>query len=385
VKNQHAPWGDPLFFENPGDEVFFGEVYRQILQESWLPDGAEEWSVLGKSRRGHRPTQRGVTSPNLSPDQETVRRYFVNCVSGWRDLPWELPASPYCDNRNDRKHWYEQKQAHGVMCSYYDLFMRNCLRVSIDTGCPPPTAYKLKINADLSSVTCLTHYPISSPNLCGHLSLQDGPGSFSELTGWLSPSTGTEGFLCFSDANGSLGSVPYFFDPHIFSFQYDPTNPHEIDPNLPSGLSIFILGGMPPFTWSVSGIEGQSGFSFLSETTQSRSNLLTTSSACGSAEITVLDSCAHTVTGFIRCTAGNWVLASPEPECQSRCGNPPWTVVYVDCSVISRWKLWKCIPPAANCWCGTGPSSIGPCGSYCGAYYYTEGSLGQFECQEWRC
>jgi len=301
-------------FENPGDELFFGEVYRQILQEAWLPEGSEDWYVVGQARRATRPTQQGVTSPNLTPDQEFVRRWFQSCASAWRELPWEFAPDRYCDNRWDRKYWKVLKDSKGVMCSYYDLYMRNCLAYAFDNACLPPSNYLLLINADLSAVACNAYYPISCPNLCGHLSLYEGPGSFSELTGWLSPKCGTEGDLCFIDENGSLGPIHYIFAPEYWCdpFTWPDTNPIGISQS--QTKDIVIEGGVPPFTWQISG----SGFTLdRYQTTDMTNKIIASGSACGPATITVTDSCFNQLIEYVLCDVGRW---SCRDGCEWVCG-----------------------------------------------------------------
>ncbi|MBA7703321.1 hypothetical protein ES703_112103 [subsurface metagenome] len=124
--------------ENPGDELYFGEVYRRVLQESWLPDGAVDWERLGKSTRGWRPTQRGLEVPQVSPSQAIVRQCFSLCAASIRDLPWQFPPGRTCDNRLGRRYWSDEKEEKGLTCSYYDLYMRSCMRSCLDTGCLPP-------------------------------------------------------------------------------------------------------------------------------------------------------------------------------------------------------------------------------------------------------
>ncbi len=70
--------------------------------------------------------------------------------------------------------------------------------------------------------------------------------------------------------------------------------------------TVSVTGGTPPFTWSVSG----NGFDLETEspqTTQSRSNVLSTTSACGPGSITVVDSCYNDVTGIVRAESGKWL------------------------------------------------------------------------------
>lgn len=298
-------------FENPGDELYFGEVYRQILQEAWLPAGGVDWQRLGKSRRGRRPTQRGIYAASPTESQSVIRQWFSKCAAAWRLLPWDIDPPLDCDNRNPKKYWKDEKDRRGVQCSYYDLYMRYCLRYSLDHGCIPPANYLLTIEPELIDVTCNTLYPLVFPNSCGSISMVSGDGEFIPPTDWLSPKCGDEGDLCFKDANGSLGFIPYTFLPshRCTEYTWPPSNPDEMDPD--SSVNISILGGVPPFHWIVSGTH----FSLGSSHTQERDNTLNASSdSCGSATILVIDSCDNEVTGFVRSTVGQWVLKSTD-EC----------------------------------------------------------------------
>lgn len=291
--------------DNPGSEVYFGEVYRWVLQEAWLPDGASEWSIVGKSRRGSRPTQRGITGPHVSPDQETVRRWFSECATAWRALPWEIPPGASCDNRHGKKWWMEEKARRGLMCSYYDLFIRYCLRFSLDFGCIPPADYLLSVEPVLTDIECNKVYNLSFPNKCGEISMVSGEGEFVSPSDWVSPKCGSEGVLCFKDANGSFGSTTYKFSAlyTCIEFIWPDVNPIEIDPDV--SKPVYVSGGVPPYHWEVLG----TGFSVAQEWTDNPFNSLYASpSACGTAHITVTDICGNVVTGHVLCSAGDWVL-----------------------------------------------------------------------------
>jgi len=90
-------------------------------------------------------------------------------------------------------------------------------------------------------------------------------------------------------------------------FQYDPNNPDEIDRN--SSVTISVIGGTSPYTWSVSG----TGFSIPSSTTDRTNALSANNLACGSAAITVTDNCGDSCTGYVRCTAASrWAIKTSE-------------------------------------------------------------------------
>ncbi|MBA7492390.1 hypothetical protein ES702_02940 [subsurface metagenome] len=313
--------------ENPGDELYFGEVYRQVLQEAWLPKGAVDWSRLGKSRRGWRPTQRGLYPNSPTEDQAVIRQCFSNCAAAWRALPWELPPSPFCDNRNDKKYWKDEKDRRGVMCSYYDLYMRNCLRFCLDTGCLPPANYLLSVQPELKGVECNKVYDLNFSNKCGDISFVSGVGEFISPNEWLSPTFSTSGYLCFKDANGSYGSTTFSFDPYISLIEYDPANPETIGPSGQVDLSV--LEGSGPFTWLVSG----TGFWFdaaytLKEihTPDRSATLYADHTACGAALLTITDNCGNVVTAYLRSTAGEWVIIHGFGVCGCDTGPPQETI-----------------------------------------------------------
>jgi len=63
---------------------------------------------------------------------------------------------------------------------------------------------------------------------------------------------------------GNYEYTPEWFPP----LQYDPANPQTIQRN--QSVAISVIGGIPPYTWSVSG----TGFTLASETTWGLSNTL---------------------------------------------------------------------------------------------------------------
>jgi hypothetical protein len=80
-------------------------------------------------------------------------------------------------------------------------------------------------------------------------------------------------------------------------------NEETIDPD--DQIALSVTGGRGPYEWSVEG----AGFSLGASETGDGVNLLNSGeTACGSAAITVSDACGFEVTGYVRCTAGQWVL-----------------------------------------------------------------------------
>lgn len=84
-------------------------------------------------------------------------------------------------------------------------------------------------------------------------------------------------------------------------FKWDPNNPETLTRN--SSVTISITGGIPPYTWEVSG----TGFTMEENQTMGLSNtLIADGTACGSATITVTDAFDALITGYVRCTTGQW-------------------------------------------------------------------------------
>ena len=80
----------------------------------------------------------------------------------------------------------------------------------------------------------------------------------------------------------------------------------------PDGTAyVAVNDGCPPFSWSVSGTD----FYMLGSDRDGRGNsLIAGASACGTATITVTDSCGGSVTEYVRCSDGVWDI------CQSTSG-----------------------------------------------------------------
>jgi RHS repeat-associated protein len=84
-------------------------------------------------------------------------------------------------------------------------------------------------------------------------------------------------------------------------FEYNPSNPYEIDPS--SSISLNVIGGCSPYIWSVSG----TGFTFeKTGETGPNNKLYADETACGPAEISVIDCDGNPVNGVVRCSAGYW-------------------------------------------------------------------------------
>jgi hypothetical protein len=86
---------------------------------------------------------------------------------------------------------------------------------------------------------------------------------------------------------------------------YDTVNSAEtIDRN--GSAALVVIGNNDPFTWSVSG----TGFTLETEgeATGPTNTLYADGTACGTATITVTGCDGQAVTGYVRCTTGQWVI-----------------------------------------------------------------------------
>jgi hypothetical protein len=119
---------------------------------------------------------------------------------------------------------------------------------------------------------------------------------------------------CFQGFSTIPGSVKY-------AFKWDPTNPEEVNPN--SNVEIKVIGGKSPYFWSVN---EENGFSLEhGETSGLYNTLHADSSACGAAEIVVTDDLGEIVTGYVRCTTGQWVwVCSGDDSRWSSCWPNPY-------------------------------------------------------------
>lgn len=253
MKNQAGPWGEPLFFENPDEAVRFGEVYREFMQDAWKPAGEPEWYRTGKKPHGNLPAQQGIDNPNLTEDQRLLRIYFRDCVYAWHDLPIDDAGIGDCDARHSKEWWYKNKIEHGALCSYFDLFMRSCLRHQFDQGSLPSDCYYLELEADLSHADINTYYEIRCFNAVGVLDLIDGQGTYDPTTGWLPPVDCGSGVLCFQDANGAKGWIAWSTYPGFIPLFFDADMTEEtIDPG--GNIMLHVLGGLGPFAFETDSV-----------------------------------------------------------------------------------------------------------------------------------
>lgn len=99
------------------------------------------------------------------------------------------------------------------------------------------------------------------------------------------------------------------------SLTWDPENPETINQN--DEISVSVIGGLSPFTWSITGEDVE----LSSPTTSGRTNTLSSGpTACGAFNITVTDSVGNTCSGVVRCTQGSWVQCY-DFHCINKCSD----------------------------------------------------------------
>lgn len=101
-------------------------------------------------------------------------------------------------------------------------------------------------------------------------------------------------------------------DPETLTYPGIGTNPAVV--NQGSTDTVYITGGCPPFSWSVSGVQGQTGFTInggsSAQTTGRSATFGVGGSTRGTAEISITDVCGTNVVGYVRSNAGVWVNLS---------------------------------------------------------------------------
>ena len=190
-----------------------------------------------------------------------------------------------------------------------------------------------------------------------------GSGIWTAYQGWRVDNS----VLSYLDAETATPTIPEEYTPlPAPDFQYDPSNPDEIARN--SSISLNVVGGCSPFTWSVSGV----GFTLDNAIITGLTNILNADgTACGSAAITVTGSNGTVVTGYVRCTIGTlnfiescgsstgscsvWVgkylfYATPQFECDL-----PENCPYTYCAGLVGAPCSQIVPELDDInWCNTG-------------------------------
>jgi len=146
--------------------------------------------------------------------------------------------------------------------------------------------------------------------------------------------------------------------PFSYGFGYVPPDPPTIDRN--TSKTISVIGGIPPYTWSVSG----TGFNLEETETQGLSNaLIADDTACGTAKITVTDASGKTTIFKVRCTAGYWrciegICHGYDVAC---CGEVDYQACYWSRCYCQMYSWYPCFTCTTNVWkCGPSPCTPDP-------------------------
>jgi len=132
-------------------------------------------------------------------------------------------------------------------------------------------------------------------------------------------------------------------------------NEETIDPN--DQIALSVTGGAGPYTWSVEG----TGFSLGASETEDGVNLLNSDeTACGTAQISVIDICGNECSGGVRCSAGEWgdpwyICSNAGPlefTCSYTTGGYKFEIWWYDCLYPCEGSGWcheKALIYAPNC------------------------------------
>ena len=128
VKGSNPPYSDWEYTDEAGVDYLFGGFVQQALKEPYLSQADPETDITGQTQRGARPTQQG----DGTPSQKEIRGIFRSCADLWNSLPLDCldPATdPPTTSKNSV---WDAKEEFGVVCSYYDLFMRCCTKWALE-------------------------------------------------------------------------------------------------------------------------------------------------------------------------------------------------------------------------------------------------------------
>ena len=127
VTEYNPPDAEWLYTDADGVDHFQGELWRMIAGGAYPEDPAGDLDIIGASGRGARVSQQG----DGSAAQKEIRDPFRECTELWNSLPAECPSTPTDPPATSKLGVWEAKQEHGVVCSYYDLFLRCCMQFAL--------------------------------------------------------------------------------------------------------------------------------------------------------------------------------------------------------------------------------------------------------------
>lgn len=130
VKGFNPPVTKLLYEEKSGILHYFGEFFRMIFGEGSVSPRDPDTDYISKSRRGERPAEQGEGTYL----QNKYRTHFKNCTLLWNSLPEECPDPLPDPPPTSKKSVWDAKLEHGVTCTYYDLFMKCCIKWAVGHG-----------------------------------------------------------------------------------------------------------------------------------------------------------------------------------------------------------------------------------------------------------
>ena len=124
VKDQIRDRSEVSYIDAAGRTCYLDELFRHIMSDAYPLPSLNPTGVARRSSRGHN----GPTQGNGSPEQLPYRMCFQECTDRWNALPDECPSLPACEQSSSKKKVWDARQAQGVMCSYFDLYMSCCMK-----------------------------------------------------------------------------------------------------------------------------------------------------------------------------------------------------------------------------------------------------------------
>jgi len=139
VKGSNPPYSDWVYTDESGEDYLLGTLIQQALKDPYLSPSSEptkrgaakdagETDITGQSVRGRRPTQQG--DGTLS--QKYVRDIFRECTDLWNAMVEHCPVPATTPPTTSKDSVWAAKIDYGVVCSYYDLWMRCCSNWAFD-------------------------------------------------------------------------------------------------------------------------------------------------------------------------------------------------------------------------------------------------------------
>ncbi len=127
TKGSDPPVRELLYTDASGVMHYFGEFFRDVFREGSVSPRDPEYDISGQGQRGSRPSQQGLGTR----EQAIIRESFKNCSLLWNALPNSCPDPLPAYDVTSKESVWDAKQEHGVVCSYYDLFVRCCMDYAI--------------------------------------------------------------------------------------------------------------------------------------------------------------------------------------------------------------------------------------------------------------